>query len=135
MQALPPCHRLRLVCNHLEQLTAIVKFASMRLNSRRFIATVIILILCCLIAACANENVLKDQPGANGSVAGFWRGLWQGLILPFSFVVSLFRDDVNIYEVRNNGGWYNLGFIWGALLIFGGGGAGASGKRGEKDEG
>jgi hypothetical protein len=61
--------------------------------------------------------------------------LWQGLILPFSFVVSLFRDDVNIYEVHNNGGWHNLGFIWGALLIFGGGGAGASGKRGDKDEG
>jgi len=79
--------------------------------------------------------VLKGLPGADGSVAGFWRGLWQGLILPLSFVVSLFRGDVNIYEVHNNGGWYNLGFIWGILLTFGGGGAKASRKRGEKDEG
>ena len=46
--------------------------------------------------------------------AGFWRGLWQGLILPVTFVVSLFNDDVGIYQVRNTGHLYDLGFVLGA---------------------
>jgi len=40
-------------------------------------------------------------------------GLWQGLISPLTFIVSLFTDDVSIYEVHNNGGWYDFGFILG----------------------
>jgi len=39
------------------------------------------------------------------------------MILPFSFVVSLFNSDVSVYEVHNNGGWYNCGFVLGALLL------------------
>src|SRR4029453_15059077 len=31
--------------------------------------------------------------------AGFWLGLWQGLISPITFIVSLFTSSVNIYEV------------------------------------
>jgi len=38
-----------------------------------------------------------------GSVAGFWLGLWHGLIAPITFVISLFSDNVNFYEVHNNG--------------------------------
>ncbi len=41
--------------------------------------------------------------------AGFWLGLWQGLISPITFVISLFTDGVNIYEVRNTGNWYDVG--------------------------
>ena len=56
--------------------------------------------------------------------AGFWLGLWQGMISPFTFVISLFTDDVNIYEVRNNGNWYDFGFILGVSVAFSGAGAG-----------
>lgn len=38
----------------------------------------------------------------HGEIAGFWPGLWQGFIAPFVFVVSLFKGDLNVYEVHNN---------------------------------
>jgi hypothetical protein len=83
----------------------------------------------CFAAGCtAGPNVFKNTPGPNGSVAGFWLGLWHGFILPFAFVVSLFSDKVTIYDVHNTGIWYNFGFLLGAAMIWGGGG-GASARR------
>ena len=65
-----------------------------------------------------------------GDVAGFWQGLWHGFISPIVLVVSFFSEQVNIYEVHNNGGWYNFGFVLGASAFFGGGGgAGARAAR------
>lgn len=52
--------------------------------------------------------------------AGFWMGLWHGFISLFTFIISLFNENVNIYEVNNNGGWYNFGFIFGVSIFFGG---------------
>jgi hypothetical protein len=43
-------------------------------------------------------------------------GLWNGLTIVISFVVSLFDSNVNIYQVANNGGFYNFGFVVGALF-------------------
>jgi hypothetical protein len=59
-------------------------------------------------------------------VAGFLPGLWHGLISPITFVISLFSDNVTMYDVHNNGGWYNFGFLLGAMITFGGSGGGAS---------
>ena len=58
-------------------------------------------------------------------LAGFWAGVWHGLICPFTFIVGLFSPNVRIYEVRNNGRWYDFGFIIGVSLAFGGGGSSA----------
>jgi hypothetical protein len=44
---------------------------------------------------------------------GFWYGLWHGFILPISWICSLFMDEVAIYAVYNNGGWYDFGFVLG----------------------
>lgn len=44
---------------------------------------------------------------------GFWGGLWHGMILFFSFVGSLFSDDICVYAYDNNGGLYDLGFLLG----------------------
>ena len=53
---------------------------------------------------------------------GFWGGLWHGIIAPFAWIGSLFFDDIAIYAVNNNGGWYDFGFILGiGGLSFGGG--------------
>jgi len=48
--------------------------------------------------------------------AGFWLGVWHGIICPITFLVSLFNDNVGIYEVRNNGNWYNFGFVAGIVV-------------------
>ena len=52
--------------------------------------------------------------------AGFWAGLWHGFIILFSFIISLFTDKVQIYEINNAGGWYDFGFLLGAMIFLGG---------------
>lgn len=52
-----------------------------------------------------------------GQVAGFWPGVWHGMIYPVTFIISLFNKNVNIYEVHNNGGWYNFGFVLGIAIL------------------
>ena len=81
-----------------------------------------------LLGACAAGP--NDLQGAGRDLAGFWLGLWHGLISPISFVVSLFTDDVTVYEVRNNGNWYDFGFILGVSVAFSGSArSGAAARR------
>lgn len=87
-----------------------------------------------LLTACAaGVNPSLDASATGGEPAGFWWGLWHGVIAPVTFIVSLFRDDVNIYEVYNNGNWYDAGFMLGISMIFGSGpgarGAGRASRR------
>ena len=97
---------------------------------KRALIAVIVVILVLLLAGCApGPNTLTDSPDQEGEVAGFWLGLWQGIIAPVTFVISLFSDKVEMYEVHNNGGWYNFGYILGVMIIFGGSGGGASRRR------
>ncbi|ACZ30148.1 hypothetical protein Xcel_1117 [Xylanimonas cellulosilytica DSM 15894] len=80
-----------------------------------------------LLAACA-AGANPSQGVAMGDTdpaVGFWYGLWHGLIIPVTFVVSLFNDNVSIYEVHNTGNWYDLGFLLGIACVLGGGGAGS----------
>lgn len=85
----------------------------------------IMLILCLtllLLASCApGPNTVEDTPSPNGKTAGFLIGLWHGLIAPITFIFSLFLDSVSVYEVHNNGNWYNFGFVLGAGLFLTGG--------------
>jgi hypothetical protein len=67
------------------------------------------LLLLTLSACTAGPNHQVITTGPEGTVAGFWLGLWHGIIAPVAFVISLFTDDVNIYEVHNNGNWYDFG--------------------------
>ncbi len=94
---------------------------------RRFLMVVAAMAILGLVAGCAaGPNPVQGS----GAEAGFWLGLWHGFISPIAFVVSLFNHQVGIYEVYNNGGWYNFGFVFGASLFFGGGGgAGARASR------
>nr|KEP23627.1 hypothetical protein DA06_06580 [Georgenia sp. SUBG003] len=82
--------------------------------------------LAVLLAGCA----AGPNPAAGPGEAGFWSGLWHGLILPVTFIVSLFDDDVTIYEVANNGNWYDFGYCVGLSMFFSAGpAAGAAGRR------
>ncbi len=49
--------------------------------------------------------------------AGFWTGIWHGLIAPVSFIVGLFSDTVGIYERHNTGSWYDFGFLLGIFCL------------------
>lgn len=82
----------------------------------------VVLVLALLLAACAaGANPEIGTAPEGGDVAGFWLGLWHGVIAPITFLISLFTDGVNIYEVHNNGNWYDFGFVLGAGILFGGG--------------
>ena len=80
-------------------------------------------------ASAAQVGDVDQLPSVGAGEAGFWLGLWHGLISPVTFVVSLFTDAVSIYEVRNSGGWYDLGFVAGVSVAFGSGGHGAGSAR------
>jgi hypothetical protein len=75
-----------------------------------------------LFSACATQSFqnVSNPPG-------FFKGLFHGFILLFSFIASLFTD-YEIYAFPNSGGWYNFGFVLGVMMFFGGGGAGARRK-------
>lgn len=100
------------------------------MSTRRRAATgVLLLLLAALLTACApGGNPLQDADPAID--AGFLLGVWHGAISPITFIVSLFTPDVGIYEVNNNGGWYDFGFLLGVSIAFGGGAGGAyAGRR------
>ena len=83
---------------------------------------VVVLLVLGVLAGCASgPNPSKGTASEHRGVAGFWLGLWQGFIAPLVFVVSLFRRDLGIYEVHNNGAWYNFGYLFGLACFFGGG--------------
>ncbi len=83
--------------------------------------TGLIVLLMALSACAPGPNPAEKTTAADGKIAGFWLGLWHGLISPITFVISLFSKTVRLYEVHNNGGWYNFGFVLGAGLFLGGG--------------
>ena len=80
--------------------------------------TVVILVagLTIRLASCAaGPNTAASAVPADQQ-AGFWLGLWQGLIIAVAFVVSLFDPNVGIYEIQNSGAWYNnLAFVLGIV--------------------
>jgi hypothetical protein len=78
------------------------------------------------ILAIAGPSSKYQLPGAKP--AGFWAGVWHGMISPITFVVSLFNPRVRIYETQNRGRLYDFGFIIGICGAFGGSGR-QSGKN------
>jgi hypothetical protein len=93
----------------------------------------IVLILIFVLSSCAaGPNKLEKTPDAKGKVAGFLKGIWHGLISPITFIISVFTKNVRFYEVHNNGGWYNFGFVLGAGLFLSGGILGRCGSRKKK---
>ena len=93
---------------------------------RGIIAVAGLALVVVLLTACtAGPNTAAGQGPQD---AGFWLGLWQGFIAPITFLVSLFNDSVGIYEVHNNGGWYDFGFLIGVSIFFSAPAAGAGGR-------
>lgn len=74
----------------------------------------LIVMLATLLAACASQNPMEDVPlQETGRVYGFWNGLWDGWTAGFAFIGNLFGGEFGIYQVHNNGNWYDFGFLLG----------------------
>ena len=80
---------------------------------KRLLLVAVMIGACFMLTGCAGRNPLLNTTGTNG-VAGFWSGLWHGLICPIAFAIGLFNHSVTIFEVHNSGNWYSFGFILGA---------------------
>ena len=92
-----------------------------------FIVVLCMFILIFVATSCAPGNAKYEA-----KQAGFWAGLWHGFICVITFVISLFSDSVEMYEVSNKGGWYNFGFLLGAAIAWGGSGSTSCKKRRKK---
>lgn len=88
-----------------------------------FLATATFLVNC----QAGHEQYTSTQP------ANFWDGLWHGMISWLMLVVGLFSENVFVYEINNNGGWYDFGFLLGIGMIWGGAWSGGSKWKGSKD--
>lgn len=73
--------------------------------------SVFVILTLLLLSSCA--EVQNVEACKTGHTYGFFGGLWHGIIAPASFVISLFMDDVAVWAVNNNGGWYTFGFLIG----------------------
>jgi hypothetical protein len=94
---------------------------SIIMGSRKYIVGLVVMSVAMLfLVSCATQPDLPtyDPPG-------FFSGLLHGFLILFSFIGSLFTD-YRIYAFPNSGGWYDFGFLIGAGMFLGGGGAGAS---------
>lgn len=84
-----------------------------------------------LVAAALGLSACVATQSSNAvlpSAPGFFEGLWHGFIFPVAFVFSLFMDNVSVYAVPNNGGWYDAGYFLG-IVVFGVGANGARRRR------
>ncbi len=96
--------------------------ADSALPGRRFRVPTFVLLCSAILAlsSCAHQLRISAY-----DVPGFWAGLLHGFLILFSFIGSLF-SDVRIYAFPNSGGWYDFGYLIGASMFLGGGGASAA---------
>jgi hypothetical protein len=68
------------------------------------------------LTGCADSVSL--QQAIDIKEVGFWHGVWHGLTFPISFIGSLFSENIAIYAIYNNGGWYDFGYFLGIGGLF-----------------
>jgi hypothetical protein len=76
-------------------------------NNNKLVITVLMIVIA--LSGCADS--VSFESGINE--VGFLHGFWHGVILPVSFLISLFDDNVAVYAIYNSGGWYDFGFFLG----------------------
>ena len=87
----------------------LTKFSSMKL--------LVVIPMLLLLTGCAAGDAQFAQEGP----AGFWYGLWHGIISMIALIIHIFNESVMVYETNNSGGWYDFGFLCGVIFIWGGG--------------
>lgn len=88
------------------------------MNTRLLALLALLVLIALALSACVpGPNPLENVPPEGKSVAGFWLGFWHGIVAPVAFTISIFKADVSVYEVHNNGFWYNMGFVLSAGVL------------------
>ena len=77
----------------------------------------LIILTAIALTGCADVSHVQECLPITEHTYGFWGGMWHGMISQVAFIGSLFSDDIAIYAVNNNGGWYNFGFVGGLGII------------------
>lgn len=106
-------------------LTAAQQSTKSPLLQRQAYILAIPLLCAVFLSSCADVQP-HVQPCLEGHTYGFWGGLWHGMIAPFAWIGSLFSNDIAVWAVNNNGGWYTFGFILGIGTLTGGSSKAAS---------
>lgn len=84
---------------------------------RKYLLLIIIVIgILLTITGC----VPGDGTRTTEKPAGFFWGILHGWLAPFSLIIGLFKKNIRIYEVMNNGWWYDFGFYIAVISGFGG---------------
>lgn len=83
---------------------------------KSMLLVIVIGVLLTLSGCADNVGYFLSEPK---TPVGFLHGLWHGIILPFSFFISLFSDNVSVYAIYNSGGWYDFGFLLGIGMNYG----------------
>ena len=84
----------------------------------------ILLVIAILLTISGCADTVTFEQAAIIEPVGFWYGFWHGMTFAFSFIGSLFSDDIAIYAIYNNGGWYDFGF-WAGIGTLSGSAASA----------
>ncbi|RME58055.1 hypothetical protein D6779_07280 [Candidatus Parcubacteria bacterium] len=86
---------------------------------RRRLALFGVCALALVAASCMpTRNPVTLLPSGTDGIAGFWDGLWHGIISPITLFASVFSDKVSMYNIFNNGWHYDAGFLIGMWLTF-----------------
>ena len=96
------------------------------MNIQKLISLLLLIAIITIVGCMPGDgNHTADQP------AGFFWGVWHGLIAPISLIWGLFNSEIRLYEPQNTGWAYDLGFY---LAVIGGfsGFFSSSRSRGEK---
>jgi len=75
----------------------------------------LIILAALLLASCSYVAPLEMPTGP-----GFFIGLFHGLISFFTMILSFFTG-IEMYASNNSGSWYDLGFVIGIMIFYGGG--------------
>ena|ERR1035438_8212213 len=87
------------------------KSTGMNPSLKKIVLVVLAVLVVAGLTGCGGPNNVAHLHATH--IAGFWKGLWDGMTSIIAFIISLFGGHTNIYEVHNNGGWYNFGFLLG----------------------
>jgi hypothetical protein len=69
-------------------------------------------LLLILFTALAGCGFVGARPASVASTPGFFVGIWDGLIAPWTLLLRAFLD-IRMYAVPNSGWWYDAGFLLG----------------------